>query len=233
MSRRLRFGLLVAWAAVVAVLVPLALWGGIVGFEYFRDGGRYVSTTAASVSGDLVVVASVNAGRVVRVYPGTGASVREGDALAEVELAAPVRLTASGTPVLAFLGTTDQEVRVTAPVDGSIASILVAEGTAVTAGQPIMRIVDPAHLRVTAYVSEADLPRVRTGQDAEVYLTAVDRTITGVVQAVVPASSVAFATPPAAGAAIAPTVYAVFVRVDLRDTPQLLGSSAEVRIRVR
>ena len=92
------------------------------------------------------------------------------------------------TAVLAFLGSTDQQVATTAPVDGVVASVMVAEGSAVSAGQSIIRIIDPTHLRVTAYVSEADVARVRSGQQAEVYLTALDRTLHGVVQAVVPAT---------------------------------------------
>ena len=231
----MRIWLLAAWTVLVAALVPLVLWGGVVGYEYVSDSNHFVSTFNASVSGDLVVVASVNAGRVVRVRPVTGATVREGDLLADVELPAPVRLTSSGTPVLAFLGTTDQQVQVTAPVDGTVASILVAEGSAIAAGQPLMHIVDPAHLRVTAYVTEADLQFVRAGQEAEVYFTALDRTTTGVVQSVVPATANVFtATPVASAQAPANTpVYPIYIRVDVRDTPQLLGSTAEVRIRYR
>ena len=231
----MRIWLLTGWAALVAALVPLALWGVLLGYQYVSDGNHFVSTFNASVSGDLVVVASVNAGRVVRVRPVTGATVREGDALADVELPAPIRLTTGGTPVLAFLGTSDQQVQVNAPVDGTVASILVAEGSAVTAGQPIMRIVDPAHLRITAYVTESDLPLVRAGQEAEVYFTALDRKTTGVVQSVVPATASVFTATPVASTQ-APTttpVYPVYIRVDVRDTPQLLGSSAEVRIRYK
>jgi multidrug resistance efflux pump len=235
MHRRLPWWILVGWGAFVAALVPLLLWGLVSGFQYANDWSSVVTASSASVSGDLVTVASVNAGRVARLRTTTGAKVRQGDPLAEVELAAPVRTTAGGTAVMAFLGSTDQQVTTAAPVDGVVASVLVTEGSAVTAGQTIVRLIDPSHLRVTAYVSEADIARVRAGQEAEVYLTALDRTLHGVVQAVVPATQGAFATPPASGVepkAVSP-VFPVYVRVDLSDYPQLLGSSAEVRIRLR
>ena len=93
--------------------------------------------------------------------------------------------------MLAFLGATDQQVSTTAPIDGVVANVLVAEGSAVTAGQPLMRLVDPSRLRVTAYVNEADIVSIRAGQEAEVYLTALDRTLRGVVQVVVPVTSAA------------------------------------------
>lgn len=234
MPRRLPWWLLVGWAAAVAVAIPLALWGLQFGVLYLRDRTEYVSATNASVSGEPVAVASVNAGRVAAIRAATGAMTRQGDPLADIELAAPVRTTSSGTPVLAFLGSADQQVAVVSPVDGVVASVLVAEGSAVTAGQTIMRVVDPAKMRVTAYVTETDMARIRVGQDVEVYVTALDRTLRGVVQTVVPATTSVFAPTPASGAETkVAAVYPVYVRVDLRDYPQLLGSSAEVRIHTR
>ena len=235
MRRRLPWWLLVTWAVLVAAAVPLVLWGLQASVRYASNRTNYVSATSAAVSGDLVTVASVNAGRVAMLRTTTGAKVREGDPLAEIEIAAPVRTTSGGTSVLAFLGSTDQQVAATAPVDGVVVAVMVTAGSAVTAGQSIIRIIDPTHLRVTAYVSEADVARVRSGQDAEVYLTALDRTLHGVVQAVVPATSGAFATPSPSGVEVKATrpVFPVYVRVNLRDYPQLLGSTAEVRIRVR
>ena len=236
MARRLPWWLLVGWATLIAVLIPLTLWGVERGVVYVAGRSNYVSAASASVSGDLVAVASVNAGRIASIRTTTGATVRQGESLADVELAAPVRTTSGGTPVMAFLGSTDQQVTTTAPVDGVVAAVLVAEGSAVTAGQPIIRLIDPAHLRVTAYINEVDISRVHAGQQVEVYLGALDRTLRGVVQVVVPATTGVFATTPAVvNADVKPpsAVYPVYVRIDLRDYPQLLGSTADVRIRVR
>ena len=235
MARRMPWWLLVGWAAAVAVLIPLTLWGVRLGVQALADRSYFVSSASASVSGDMVAVASVNAGRVASLRATTGATVRRGDTLADIELAAPVRTSAGGTPVMAFLGSPDQQVSTTAPVDGVVAAVLVTEGSSVTAGQTILRLIDPSHLRVTAYVNEADVSRVSPGQEAEVYFTALDRTLRGVVQVVVPATAGVFPATPAAGPeskSLTP-VYPVYVRVDLRDYPQLLGSTAEVRIRVR
>lgn len=238
MGRRMPVWLLVGWAAAVAVLIPLTLWGVRLGVQALADRSHFVSAASASVSGDMVAVASANAGRVASLRATTGAAVRRGDTLADIELAAPVRTSAGGTTVMAFLGSTDQQVSTTAPVDGVVAAVLVTEGSSVTAGQTILRLIDPSHLRVTAYVNEVDISRVSPGQEAEVYFTALDRTLHGVVQVVVPATAGAFTPASAAGVEARPAspsapVYPVYVRVDLRDYPQLLGSSAEVRIRVR
>ena len=234
MSRRVRFLLLTLWGITVAALVPLTLWGAVAGFQWIATGGNYVSSSNAVVSGDLVAVGSVNAGRVSDLRVSPGAVVRRGEVLASIELPTAVRTTANGTPVMAFLGSKDQEVEVASPIEGVVATLSVASGSAVTAGQTIARLIDPQHLSVVAYIDEKDVTRVRPGQQVEVELTALDRTLRGDVIAVIPATSAA--TTPGAGAAgaAAPThLFPVHIRVDLADNPQLMGSSAKVRIRVK
>ena len=235
MSRNLRFVLLALWGISVAAFVPLTLWGAVVGFRWVTTGGNYVSSSNASVSGDLVAVGSVNAGRVSSLRVGPGSVVRRGEVLASVELPTAVRTTASGTPVMAFLGSKDQEVEVASPIDGVVATVAVAAGSAVTAGQTIARLIDPQQLSVIAYVGETDVIRIRPGQAVEVDLTALDRTLPGDVIAVIPATSSATApaTANAAGGGTVTHLFPVQIRVDLADSPQLMGSSARVRIRVK
>lgn len=237
MSRRVRFLLLTLWGIAVAAFVPLALWGAVAAFRWIATGGDYVSSSNAVVSGDLVAVGSVNAGRVSELRVAPGSIVRRGELLASVELPTAVRTTANGTPVMAFLGSKDQEVEVASPIDGVVATVAVAAGSAVTAGQTIARLIDPQRLSVTAYIGEKDVTRIHPGQPVEVELIALDRTLPGDVIAVVPATSAA--TAPAATSAAgrndaAPThLFPVHIRVDLADNPQLMGSSAKVRIRVK
>ena len=82
MTRRLPWWLLVGWAAAVAVAIPLLAWGGVTGVEYLTGRSRYVTAASASISGDLIAVASVNAGRVAALHTTAGGTVRQGDALA-------------------------------------------------------------------------------------------------------------------------------------------------------
>lgn len=238
MSRRLRFFLLTGWALTVAALVPLSVWGAFAAFQWVTTSGNYLTSSNATVTGDLVTVSSVNAGRVTDLHLLPGAPVKEGEPLVSIELPAPVRTTAGGTPVLAYLGSKDQAVELVSPIDGLIATVAVANGSAVTAGQVVARLVDPTRLWVTAYVDETQVSQVRVGQAAEVYLNATGRTLQGDVTAVVPATS-SITTPPATGATIARTdtvlthLYPVYIRVDLANSPQLLGSSAQVKIRIK
>ena len=241
MSYRVRFALLVGWAALVAVLVPLALWGASAAFRAIATSGDYVSVSNAVVSGELVAVGSVNAGRVAEVLVAPGAAVRQGDPLASIELPAPVRTTTSGTPVLGFLGSKDQQIDVVAPVDGLIATLAIARGSAVTAGQTVARLIDPTRMWVTAYVDESDVSRIRVGQPVEVTLAALDRTVPGDVAAIVPGAAgvlaapatAAFSPTPGDAAAVSGRLYPVYIHVDLAESPHILGSAAEVRIRVR
>ena len=90
MDRRLPWWMLLSAALLTAVLVPLAIWGAYLGIAWANDHGRYVIPAQATVTGDLVTVASANAGRVTALRATTGAAVRRGDPIADVEIAAPV-----------------------------------------------------------------------------------------------------------------------------------------------
>jgi RND family efflux transporter MFP subunit len=52
------------------------------------------------------------------------------------------------------------------PVDGTVDAMPVAVGEKLSAGQPVVTVVDTRHLRVEAQVLEHDLPLVRVGGEA-------------------------------------------------------------------
>lgn len=61
-------------------------------------------------------------------------------------------------------------MRVTAPYDGVIAQRLVEVGESVTPGQPVIEIVAPESLYVSARIDEVDIGRLRQGLPARVTL---------------------------------------------------------------
>lgn len=68
------------------------------------------------------------------------------------------------------------------PIDGTVVSIDITPGETVIPGQIVMVIGDLKQLQVeTTDLSEQDVPRVKLGQSATVYIVALDKEINGKV----------------------------------------------------
>lgn len=68
------------------------------------------------------------------------------------------------------------------PVSGTVVKVDVAPGETANPGQPIIIIADLEHMRVeTTDLSERDIPAVKIGQLASVYIDALDETFEGKV----------------------------------------------------
>lgn len=65
------------------------------------------------------------------------------------------------------------QVEVKAPLTGLVLKRHAQPGEAILAGQPVIAVVDPARLWVTAYVDETQAPRVREGAGATVRFDAL------------------------------------------------------------
>ena len=76
---------------------------------------------------------------------------------------------------------------ITAPFDGVVDRVEVAEGSRVSPGQDIATVVDVTHLRVEAQVLEHDLPYVRVGGEALISTPATGgEAVRGRITAVLP-----------------------------------------------
>ncbi len=63
-----------------------------------------------------------------------------------------------------------ERAAVKAPFPGVVAERFVELGAMVSAGQPVVRVIDPYRLKLSAYVTDADIAWVRVGDAAEVVL---------------------------------------------------------------
>jgi membrane fusion protein, multidrug efflux system len=80
-----------------------------------------------------------------------------------------------------------ERTAITAPFDGVVDRVDVAEGSRVAAGQAVATIVDVTHLRVEAQVLEHDLPFVRVGGTAMIATPATaGAPIRGRISAILP-----------------------------------------------
>ena len=221
---------------LVPILVVLAAAVGAVAYNLYWQGAHYVSTDNAQVAGQQVPVGSMNAGRVSAIYTSVGATVHRGDVLARVDIPTQVRTFQNGAPALDFLGASDDHADVTSPMDGVVIAVPGAVGATVGQGQALVTLIDPAQLWVTANVDENQASRLRIGQEAEVHLDALNATVVGKVSELTPATASVFGLLPQSNTTANFTKVAqvtpVRIAVDLQNRPGLLGSSAEVKIRV-
>ncbi len=75
-----------------------------------------------------------------------------------------------------------EQATLTTPISGTIIKVDVAPGETVNPGQVIFVIADLSHLRIeTTDLSERDIPAVKIGQSASVFIDALDESFDGKV----------------------------------------------------
>ncbi|MDP8922965.1 MAG: efflux RND transporter periplasmic adaptor subunit [Chloroflexota bacterium] len=224
------------------LLVPILLVavgaGLLFGYRYWYESTYFVITDNAQITGDLVQVGSLNAGRIVATRLEIGAPIRAGQELAVVAMPQQVGSTTAGTgPRLDVLPTTDTLVSVQAPVDGVVAARTGHVGATVAAGQPIYLIVDPRKVWIRANIEESKVWMIQPGQRVAIHVDALNREIGGRVVAITPASAATFSLLPSgnvSGNFVKVTQYVpVKIVPDEVDTILPLGTSVEVRIQIR
>lgn len=108
-----------------------------------------------------------------------------------------------------------------APFDGVIVDINVQPGEFAQTGEVVITLADLAHMQIkTTDLSERDVPAVQVGQTANVYIEALDVTVTGKVIKISPISKTVGGD----------VVYPVTIELDEQPDGLLWGMSAEVEI---
>jgi multidrug resistance efflux pump len=222
---------------LVALLVAVLAVGGVVGYRYWYDSTYFVNTDNAQVAGRLVQVGALAAGRVASVKYDVGQRVARDEVVATLYAPVPVGVTSGGAPKLEFRETEDALVEVRSPVEGVVVARGGNPGDTVPAGQPLLTLVDPRQLWINANVEETQVRRLQRGQPVSVHIDVLDVDLSGRVGAITPASAATFSLLPSQNVSgnFTKSTQLVPVRIDLEqpDTRLLMGTSVEVRIRVR
>ncbi|WP_375737975.1 efflux RND transporter periplasmic adaptor subunit [Pseudomonas boanensis] len=71
-----------------------------------------------------------------------------------------------------------------APRGGQITNLRLAQGNFVSAGEPVMALVDDSSFYVQAYFEETKLPRIKVGAPAEVWLMSAGQPLRGTVESI-------------------------------------------------
>ena len=232
---RRRGWLRVFWLLVVLLVVGTAGTG--VGYHFWYEATYFVVTDNAQVTGDLIQVGSLNAGRIVAARFEVGQPVQAGQEMAVVRIPQEVGMPMGGTMVLEEPAAGDRLASVRAPFSGMVVARLSHVGGTVSAGQPIYAIVDPNRVYIRANIEETKLARVRPGQAVDVYMDALGFALEGRVMAITPASAATFSLLPSQNASgnFVKVTQLVSIKIQVNSGGQVLplGTSATVRIKVR
>jgi multidrug efflux pump subunit AcrA (membrane-fusion protein) len=109
-----------------------------------------------------------------------------------------------------------------APFNATVVNVGVLPGELAQAGKVVITLADLAHMQIeTTDLSERDVPSVKMGQTANVYIEALDLTIPGRVVRVSPISETVGGD----------VVYPITIELDEQPLGLLWGMSAEVEIK--
>ena len=221
---------------IVGVVLGVAVIVGVVfGYRYYDQSENYVSTDDAQVTGDVVQVAPLSGGRVASVSVDVGDVVKQGQTVATIDVAvgAGAGAAAAAAPASA-LATTE----LTSPLSGVVIARRTTAGSVVPALQPVVSVVDLGKLWVTANVDESKIGKVKIGDPADVHVDTLDKTFSGHVTAIVPASAATFSNAPQPASnntgdfTKVAQLVPVRIAVDYAGSMLMPGTSAEVDIRV-
>jgi multidrug resistance efflux pump len=209
--------------ALILGLVIVLAGAGTVGYNYWIDSQRYLSTDDALVDSNLVSIASTNGGTLAIWKVRQGQVVKAGQTLGVVRPAP---------------GSTAPSGNITAPIDGTILRVDGKEGQVVGAAQALAYIADLRRLTITAFIDETAIHRVKIGQPVDVTVDASgSTTYHGAVSAILPAAASQFALIPSSDRStgnFTKVTQRVEVHIDLGDTtglPLYPGENANVRIK--
>jgi HlyD family secretion protein len=111
-----------------------------------------------------------------------------------------------------------------APFNATVVDVNIQTGEFAQAGQVVVTLADTAHMQIkTTDLSERDVPRVQIGQSANIYIEALDITVTGKVVRISPISKTVGGD----------VVYPVTIELDEQPAGLLWGMSAEVEIQTK
>ncbi|WP_044870524.1 HlyD family secretion protein [Pseudomonas sp. LFM046] len=71
-----------------------------------------------------------------------------------------------------------------APRSGQVTNLRLAQGNYVSAGQPVMALVDDGSFYVQAYFEETKLPRIKVGAPVKVWLMSAGEPLSGTVESI-------------------------------------------------
>ncbi|HEY5004515.1 MAG TPA: HlyD family efflux transporter periplasmic adaptor subunit [Ktedonobacteraceae bacterium] len=175
---------------LVPVLIVLALFAIAGGVSYLiYNNYMYYSTDDAQVTGNVVSINALATGELTTLNVALGDSVTVGQTIATITPLATTGATGVAVKV--------KPIDITSPIAGKIIQTSAVAGQTVSTGLPLVQLVDPNSLTITAYVNEGSINNIKTGQDVDIKIDAYsDTNFTGKVQQIVQAAASTFSLLP-------------------------------------
>lgn len=210
---------------LVAAVMVVVLAG--ISFYYWHENTYYVSTDDAMIDGDVYNVSPQVPAKIIEFDVNEGQMVKEGDIIA--------RLDDTTLPP----GSSSDLAVIRAPINGLVIKKVNHVGEVAAPGYPVVMMVDPHALYVTANIEETKVNRVHPGQPVDITVDQLPgKRFTGVVTAVTRATQATFSLLPTGntGGNFTKVTQRIPVRIALnayQGTNLLYGASAEVKIHVK
>jgi multidrug resistance efflux pump len=141
----MKTGRLIAINTIVFLIVVAV---GIVGINYYRNSTEFITTENAKVSGDMVPITVVSAGKISDWSATIGQQVTENQEIGKI--------------------TSTSTTSITSPIAGSIVLSKGIKGLTVAPGQTLAQVVDLNKLYVIANIEETEIKNVSVGQDVDI-----------------------------------------------------------------
>lgn len=169
---------------LLIVLAVIAIAGGV-GY-YVYTNYMYYNTDDAQITGNIVSLNVPASGQVSALNVQVGSTVAAGQTIATIK---PLGTDAAGVAL--------KPINVTSPIAGTILQTSVVQGQSVAPGLALAEVTNLNNLTITAYVDEAQLNNIKTGQDVDIHVDAYsDTTFSGKVQQIIQASASTFSLLP-------------------------------------
>jgi multidrug resistance efflux pump len=148
------------------LLLAVAIIGSLV-WEHAQPPGLLVASGTLEL--DEVLVGPEVSGRLVALRVDEGQTVRAGDELARLDDSLiQLQISQADPASRRQLEIQATHYVLTAPSAGIVTRVPVRVGELISPGQVVAAVADPRWLKLTLYVPESDLGRVRVGQPVEI-----------------------------------------------------------------
>jgi multidrug resistance efflux pump len=208
----MKTGRLIAINTIVFLIVVAV---GIAGITYYRNTTEFISTENAKVTGDMIPITSVTAGKITDWTATVGKQVTENEVIGKI----------TGTSTTS----------ITSPIAGTIVLNKGIKSSTVAPGQTLAQVVDLNKLYIIANIEETEIKNVSIGQEVDVVVDVEEgTTIDGKVTEIGRATNSEFSLLPAQNASgdYTKEVEYVPVKIELESySDQLVpGMNATVNI---
>ena len=203
----------IAWVEEVAEM-PQTLALQLATLDYESALANYELVTRGALPEDLEA-----AWRNVKSAIAQGDKLRAGPTPEQLAIAQAA--VAQAEAALELARATLNQATLTAPFSGTVADVQVNPGQIVMPGQVVLTVADLSHLQVeTTDLSERDVTEVQVGQEATVFVDALNVDVPGRVARISPLASTVGGD----------VVYTVIIALEERPEGLRLGMSVEVEI---